>query len=268
MKRIIICTGSELRHTFFRQHIAFSKNIEVLRTYVEIPSTTYLDSINDEFLREHLISRNVSEKDFFDLFINNVNDNSKCKKIEKGEINSDIVIEEIVNLKPDLLITFGCSIIDTALIKLFPNKIINVHLGLSPYYRGSGTNFFPFVNNEPEFIGVTFMYMDQGIDTGEIIHQIRPHINIFDNMHQIGNRLIVAMTFKMEAIIENFDFLVPVKQIVIDIENSKYYKKSDFNVSSLNIAYENLKNGLLNKYLLHAELRNFNVPIVQNEILK
>ena len=39
--------------------------------------------------------------------------------------------------------------------------MINVHLGLSPYYKGSATNFWPFVNNELQFLGVTFMVTDK-----------------------------------------------------------------------------------------------------------
>ena len=50
------------------------------------------------------------------------------------------------------------------------------------------------MNNEFEFFGYTFMYLDEGIDTGEIIHQGRPKIFPYDNPHQIGNRLIKKMT--------------------------------------------------------------------------
>ena len=39
-------------------------------------------------------------------------------------------------------------------------------------------------------VGATFMYIDAGIDTGEIIHQIRADIVIGDSPHSIGNRLI------------------------------------------------------------------------------
>ena len=48
--------------------------------------------------------------------------------------------------------------------KLYPmilNKILNLHLGISPYYKGSGTNYFPLVNNEPQYVGATFMFLDK-----------------------------------------------------------------------------------------------------------
>ena len=44
------------------------------------------------------------------------------------------------------------------ILKEFRSKIINAHLGLSPYYRGSGTNIFPFVNKEIEYVGVTYVF--------------------------------------------------------------------------------------------------------------
>ena len=37
---------------------------------------------------------------------------------------------------------YGTTIIKGDLIRIFEKRIINLHLGLSPYYRGAGTNFF------------------------------------------------------------------------------------------------------------------------------
>ena len=54
---------------------------------------------------------------------------------------------------------------------MFSRKFLNVHLGLSPYYRGSGTNVWPLINTEPDMVGAT-LCIDAGIDNGEIIHQI------------------------------------------------------------------------------------------------
>jgi hypothetical protein len=50
-------------------------------------------------------------------------------------------------MSPDLIISYGCSIIKRPLIEYFDKKFINIHLGLSPYYKEGGTNFWPFVNN-------------------------------------------------------------------------------------------------------------------------
>ena len=91
------------------------------------------------------------------------------------------------------------------ILKYFRNKILNVHLGLSPYYKGSGTNYFALVNNKPELVGATFMFLDNTIDGGKIIHQIRPKIYNNDTVHTIGTRLISEMFHKYSKIIINFN---------------------------------------------------------------
>ena len=44
---------------------------------------------------------------------------------------------------PDVVLVFGTGLLKAPLIGAFPGRIINIHLGLSPYYRGAGTNFWP-----------------------------------------------------------------------------------------------------------------------------
>ena len=100
-------------------------------------------------------------------------------------------------------------------------------MGLSPYYTGSGTNFFPFVNNEPQFAGATFMFLDEGIDTGEIIHQIRARILKNDNIHKIGNRLIKDVLQNYSQIIINFNKIKKIKTKIIK-KKHLYYRKKRF----------------------------------------
>ena len=211
MKKIIILTGSELRHVFFRKFIALSDDIKIINSYCEKPekdSQTTVSTQNNYVLRtKHFINREQSEKDFFELFIDNVSDNSRPIFLLKGDINSSSYIEAIIKAKPDLLVAYGCSIIKEPLVSAFKGRVLNIHLGLSPYYRGSGTNYWPLVNGEPEYVGATFMHLDSGIDTGEIIHQTRPRIIWGDTPAQIGNRLIADMAFACREIIRHFDVL-------------------------------------------------------------
>ena len=60
---------------------------------------------------------------------------------------------------------------------------------------------WPLVNNEPEYIGVTYMFIDENIDTGDIIHQIRPNLYQHDNVHTLGNRLIKDMALELELLL-------------------------------------------------------------------
>ena len=74
-----------------------------------------------------------------------------------------------------MIISFGCSIIKGKLLDLFKGRFINVHLGLSHIIEDLVQTTGQW-SIEFDFLGATFMHIDAGIDTGQIIHQIRPKI--------------------------------------------------------------------------------------------
>lgn len=266
--KVVLLTGNELRHDFFRKFVASDNQITVLTTFCESDKGDLNQVIENEeintFRIKHLVARKKTEIDFFGLFCDFIPDESKPVYIERGEINHIDNVEFISNLKPDLIISYGCSIIKSELLARFKGKFINIHLGLSPYYRGSGTNFWPFINKELQFIGTTFMYIDQGIDTGEIIHQIRADIEYNDNIHQIGNRLIKKSFEECVKIIKNFKYFKRMTSLNFDKNEERYYRKKDFTEDAMTIAYENLKDGLVENYLINKEDLDKKYPIITN----
>lgn len=271
MKKIIILTGNEMRHKFFRIYLGASKDIIVLKSYCENGATleSKIKEEEDAGTRtDHLKEREQTEIDFFGTFTEKVQDNSNFLVIQKGEINHERFVEEIEKLNPDLIISYGCSIIKSRLLQTYKNRFINLHLGLSPYYRGSGTNFWPLVNNEPGFIGASFMYIDEGIDTGQIIHQIRAEIYPWDNSQTLGNRLIVNSAICSEKIVGVFEKLTPIPENFFPIFKERYYKNKDFNEESVKIARTNISTGILNKYITTKSVFDNNYPIFENPAIK
>lgn len=271
-KKIILLTGAELRHDFFRKFIANDDEVDVIASYCEskqnnLNSMVELEEHNSIRTR-HLKIRDVVEKDFFEVFCDSIKDESNPVFIQKGEINNLENVDRIIALNPDLIIAYGCSIIDSKLLEVFEGRFINIHLGLSPYYRGSGTNFWPFVNKELQFVGTTFMHIDSGIDTGEIIHQIRADINYQDSIHQVGNRLIRDSFITCKNIIKNFDILDKVRPTLFDKSNDRYYRNKDFTEDTLRLAYENIEQGLIEGYLDNEDELCKKYPIVENSFLE
>jgi len=269
MKTIVLLTGSELRHDFFRKFIACDSEINVLASFCEskkgnLSEIVKKEESKNEFRTNHLSARELTEDDFFGIFSHTVQDLSNPQFLEKGEINNPEYVQQIIELNPDIIISYGCSIIRSELLTIFKKRFVNIHLGLSPYYRGSGTNFWPFVNNELQFIGTTFMHIDHGIDTGEIIHQLRANINSNDTIHQIGNRLIKDSFVECIGLIKNFDALDDMEPIAFDKTTERYYRKKDFTEESLKIAYHNLDLGSLDKYLNEKEGIDAKYPILKN----
>lgn len=272
MKRIIILTGSELRHQFFRKYIALSADIDVIGSYCEgqeksLRNLAEKDTDENELRLTHLGAREQSERDFFGLFLETAPDHSGPIHIAKGDINTPKYTKAIVGANPDLVIAYGCSIIKEPLLSAFAGRFLDVHLGLSPYYRGGGTNFWPLVNGEPEYVGATFMHIDAGIDTGEIIHQIRARYFWGDTPSQVGNRLIVVMSRTYRNLILNFERLQKMPQLPVP-ESEKVYKRKDYTEESVKTLYANFAGGLVEKYIEEEAERCRVVPIIQNPAMK
>lgn len=68
------------------------------------------------------------------------------------------------------LVSYGYRhIIKSAVLELFPDRAINLHISLLPWNRGADPNFWSFLTGTPK--GVTIHYLDKGLDTGDIIIQ-------------------------------------------------------------------------------------------------
>ncbi len=271
----VVFTSNSLRHKAFAAIINNNPNIDLLKVFHEDGSPlNELIKKREKNIIElgHLEARSIAEKDFFELYINSQNKIQAISEIvPRSWFSSKACLEILKELNPSQILVYGTSIIKGEIINYFKKKILNLHLGLSPFYRGAGTNYFPFVNNEPEYAGSTFMYLDQGIDTGEIIHQFRPLININDSFHQFSNRFLISSFKTYSKIAErNLKFGLCEPFSTNNIKNKKrlVYKKSDFTSESVIKLYKNLKNGMLDKYLLNKEEKCNNVPILQQDWLE
>jgi len=88
-----------------------------------------------------------------------------------GNINSDEFVGKMIKYNCDLFVSMSFNqIFKSALINLPPLRIINCHAGKLPSYRGRNILNWALINDEKEF-GITVHYVDEGIDTGDVILQ-------------------------------------------------------------------------------------------------
>mgnify|MGYP001277470632 CR=1 FL=1 len=86
-------------------------------------------------------------------------------------VNSDEFIKELEKYKCDLLVSMSFNqIFKEPIISMPKLGIINCHAGKLPLYRGRNILNWVLINDEKEF-GITVHYVDEGIDTGDIIIQ-------------------------------------------------------------------------------------------------
>jgi methionyl-tRNA formyltransferase len=88
-----------------------------------------------------------------------------------SRLRDPAVLEQIAALEPDLgLSLFFAYIMRPEFLEIFPREVINLHPGYLPYNRGVYANVFSILDDAPA--GVTLHYVDQGVDTGDIIARL------------------------------------------------------------------------------------------------
>ncbi|MCS4198107.1 formyltransferase family protein [Salinibacter ruber] len=268
-KDVVILTRDSLRHSYIRKAFGLAEGLNVLRTYCETSSGDLLEAARQdgEAVRiEHLEKRARSEHDYFGPFVNLSPDHSNPVEISGGAINEDQYYEEITDLDPDILVAYGCSIVRDPLLSEYEGQFLNCHLGLSPYYRGTGTNFWPLVNREPEYVGATFMHLAKEVDAGEIIHQLRARVHPGDGPHDIGNRLIADAGQLYPELARRFDDLYPIEQPP-EPDEERYYTSDDYSANATRTLYQNFADGMISTYLSEQDPRTDEVPIIKHPVV-
>ena len=159
-------------------------------------------------------------------------DLSECL-IENGE--NVVICHEKINydfLKSerfDFIVSYNYKyIIPENVIKMYENKIINLHISFLPYNRGAYPNVWSFLEDTPK--GVTIHYIDEGVDTGDIIVQKELY---FDEKNETFKTSYEKLNIEIQNLFKlNWDKIknnkiIPVKQ---DNQVATIHKKKDLNV--------------------------------------
>jgi methionyl-tRNA formyltransferase len=123
-----------------------------------------------------------------------------CKKynidcLEDQNVNSAEFIEELSKYQCDLFVSMSFNqIFKKQIINLTRYKIINCHAGKLPFYRGRNILNWALINDESEF-GITIHYVDEGLDTGDIILQDLHPIQDTDNYSTLLNRAYIECAY-------------------------------------------------------------------------
>ncbi|HCY44881.1 MAG TPA: methionyl-tRNA formyltransferase [Firmicutes bacterium] len=128
--------------------------------------------------------------------IHEVADKYDISVFQPEKIKNDY--ERILEVKPDIIITCAYGqIIPKVLLDLPRLGCINVHASLLPKLRGGAPLHHAIIDGLDK-TGVTIMYMDEAMDTGDIISTISYDIkssdtteDIHDTLRELGAKLLI-----------------------------------------------------------------------------
>ena len=111
--------------------------------------------------------------------------------------------DDVLRFNPDIIVTCAYGQIVPSVILNYPEYgCINVHASLLPKYRGGAPIQRVIMNGECK-TGVTIMYMNQGLDTGDMIEKKEILIDINDNYTTLHDKLSSVGTTLLEEVLPN-----------------------------------------------------------------
>ena len=149
--------------------------------------------------------------------------------------------KEVLDKNPDVIITCAYGQIIPKEILNYPKyRCINIHASLLPKYRGGAPIHHSIINGD-EYTGISIMYMDEKMDSGDILYQKAIKIEDTDNVGTMFEKLSVLGS---DMIIDSLPKIIsgeikPIKQneaeVTYAFNISKEDEKIDFNNSSKDI---------------------------------
>ena len=262
--RAIILTSTFLRHQYLINYL--TERVHIVGVWQEEKSfqpLSYAENHDDELIiKQHFQARDDSERSYFGAHSNlAISDEVVMRRVGPGKLNDLAEVELMISLNPSVVFVFGTGILRSSIIAPFDGNILNIHLGLSPYYRGSGTNFWPLVNGEPEFVGATIHYLDAGIDTGPILAHARPIIEMDDGPHDLGNKTIVAAVETIYRAAIAHTSHGPLEGVP-QTQRGSLYQRKDFSADAVKKLYQNFEDGMIENYLNEKEERDSKLNLI------
>ncbi|GAB6157373.1 methionyl-tRNA formyltransferase [Desulfotomaculum varum] len=124
--------------------------------------------------------------------------------LQPDSIRTQEFLQNLQALRPDCLVVVAYGkILPPAVLALPPRGCINLHASLLPRYRGAAPIHWAVINGETE-TGVTTMFMDQGMDTGDMILKQRVAIGPDDTVGMLHDQLAVVGA---ELLVKTLDLL-------------------------------------------------------------
>jgi len=118
-------------------------------------------------------------------------------------VNSYESLELLKRYQADLFISMSFNqILKRDILNMSPKGFINCHAGELPYYRGRNILNWALINDAKQF-GVTVHYVDEGVDTGDIIVQEVKPITDEDTYATLLDRAVVlCANLLMESVVQ------------------------------------------------------------------
>lgn len=121
--------------------------------------------------------------------------------LETYSANSDEVHAALKKLSPKLLVVWGGTVLKPHIIRT-ASRVINLHMGLCPHYRGAVANQHAVIKKHHARIGATIHYVENRVDCGDILHTIaadlqKPPRELFRELNDLAEASFLEVAHRL-----------------------------------------------------------------------
>ncbi len=209
--RVVTITGDHPRHGYFVRQVAESGLLA--GTIVEQRESFSPEAPEDlstrlaALFRMHFDRREAAEQCFFGGVVLDGVADTPALTVSRESLNGPDTVAFLKSVEPDLILSYGCHMLKPPVLACARSYAWNVHGGLSPWYRGVATHFWPSYMLEPQMTGMTLHETTDQLDGGAIVHQTGVEMVRGDGLHDLACRALQSFADEMPA------FLRQVSQV-------------------------------------------------------
>lgn len=247
--KITFITGSHPRHAYIARKLAESGCldrliIETREQFNPAPPEDISSELKELFIH-HFDERERIENEMFGKI---EWPNCKTKIITPSQINSAGIQNFLKESQADLLLTYGCHKLSPETLSCVTGEKWNCHGGLSPWYKGAITHFWPSYMLEPQMTGMTVHHLTQDLDAGDIVHQCIADLIPKDTLHKLAARAVIKLGNDLPTLVKkliNEGTLLSKKNTTTGM----LWRGEQWRPEHLKLIYEQYNDQIVDEYL-------------------
>lgn len=202
---VLFMTGDHPRHRFiantlYQRGLLSGLVVERRESFNPQPPDALADDLKRLFVRHFRERDEAEERHFSDA--GGFPADLPTLYVERSELNGDAVRAFLANTAGRLLLSYGVHILDAQTLRASQAAYRwNIHGGLSPWYRGCITHFWPSYMLEPQMTGFTIHELTDVLDHGPVIHQTGTELFRGDGLHDLACRAVNVLARELPALI-------------------------------------------------------------------
>lgn len=252
MMKIILMTGSHPRHLYIGRKLfeaGFLAGLVVEKRGEFLPEPpAHLSELDRANFIRHFKERQLAEQKAFGDTDLAIFEDLPVLQVLPRELNQEGTKQWLKEHSADMVVSYGIHKLDDAMLELLPEYAWNIHGGLSPWFRGTITLFWPFYFLKPNWAGMTIHRLSASIDGGDIIHHSVPKLERGDGIHDVACKAVKQAADDLVTIVRMMENGHSIKAVP-QRSSGKLFVNADWTPQHLRLIYNTFDNDIVDRYL-------------------